>query len=85
MLRDDLYFCPILAEIFESEMVYVLKDSLQSRLKGVDNFLLYTLENFKFIGTRQCCGSEIIFFGSGSDFSGNFGSGSDFGSDLIYQ
>ena len=28
---------------------------------------------------RQCCGSEINFFGSGS------GSGSDFGSDLIYQ
>ena len=34
---------------------------------------------------NQCCGSEIIFFESGSDFSGNFGSGSDFGSDLIYQ
>ena len=31
----------------------------------------------------QCCGSEIIFFGSGSNFSGN--SGSDCGSDLIYS
>ena len=31
--------------------------------------------------SKQCCGSEIIFFGSRSDYSGNFGSGSD----LIYQ
>ena len=38
-----------------------------------------------FFHSDQCCGSEIIFFGSGSDFSGNFGSGSDFGFDLIYQ
>ena len=42
---------------------------------------------------NQCCGSEIIFFGSGSgyDFSRNFGSGSGsgsgsyFGSRLISQ
>ena len=28
-------------------------------------------------GNGQCCGSGMIFFGSGSDFLGNFGSVSD--------
>ena len=33
----------------------------------------------------QCCWSEIFFFGSGSDFLGNFGSGSGSGSDPTSQ
>ncbi len=63
--------------ILEEEPVLVGKGRAESmEWAGAMEQEFRKLDGFIQVSCWQCCGSEIIFFGSGSGFGLNFGSGS---------